>query len=144
MAMGKGSTQHQHLMQTEVPKKLLEEWLAVWAQHYEIPGPLRVSLRPHRAGSELLELGIRDEAEEKLELINSWRPEGKPPVRMVYRIATETTAGVKLGVDGVIEYVQDARKRGIEGIVIDTNFDTSITDGARWLAQLEELAGALE
>jgi probable F420-dependent oxidoreductase len=85
-----------------------------------------------------------DEAEEKLELINSWRPEGKPPVRMVYRIATETTAGLKLGVDGVIEYVQDARKRGIEGIVIDTNFDTSITDGARWLAQLEELAGALE
>ena len=27
-AMGKGSTQHQHLVQTEVPKKLLEEWLA--------------------------------------------------------------------------------------------------------------------
>ncbi len=27
-AMGKGSTQHQHLIQTEVPKKLLEEWLA--------------------------------------------------------------------------------------------------------------------
>jgi isocitrate lyase len=29
-AMGKGSTQHQHLIQTEVPKKLLEEWLAMW------------------------------------------------------------------------------------------------------------------
>src|SRR4029450_8108707 len=27
-SMGKGSTQHQHLVQTEVPKKLLEEWLA--------------------------------------------------------------------------------------------------------------------
>ncbi len=26
-AMGAGSTQHQHLIQTEVPKKLLEEWL---------------------------------------------------------------------------------------------------------------------
>ena len=57
-AMGKGSTQHQHLMQTEVPKKLLEEWLAMWAEHYRLPGPLRVELRPHRAGSELLELAL--------------------------------------------------------------------------------------
>jgi probable F420-dependent oxidoreductase len=84
------------------------------------------------------------EAEAKLELINSWRPEGKPPVRMVYRIATESAAGVKVGVDGVIDYVREARSRGIEGIVIDTNFDTSNTGAARWLAQLEELAGALE
>jgi len=65
-AMGKGSTQHQHLVQTEVPKKLLEEWLAMWSEHHGLPGKLRVQLRPHRAGSELLELGIYDEAEEKL------------------------------------------------------------------------------
>jgi isocitrate lyase len=49
-----------------VPKKVLEEWLAVWAKHYEIPGQLRVQLRPHRAGSELLELVIFDEREEKM------------------------------------------------------------------------------
>jgi isocitrate lyase len=66
MAMGKGSTQHQHLIQTEVPKKLLEEWLAMWTQHYKLPGRLRVQMRPHRAGSELLELGVYDEGEEKL------------------------------------------------------------------------------
>ena len=66
MAMGKGSTQHQHLMQTEVPKKLLEEWLAMWTRHYQLPGGLRVQMRPHRAGSELLELGVYDEGEEKL------------------------------------------------------------------------------
>ena len=30
-SMGKGSTQHQHLVQTEVPKKLLEDWLAMWS-----------------------------------------------------------------------------------------------------------------
>src|SRR5258705_6185696 len=66
MAMGKGSTQHQHLIQTEVPKKLLEEWLAMWTRHYELPGALRVQLRPHRAGSELLELGVYDRGEEKL------------------------------------------------------------------------------
>ena len=66
MAMGKGSTQHQHLVQTEVPKKLLEEWLALWSKHYQLPGTLRVQLRPHRAGSELLELGIHDSGEEQL------------------------------------------------------------------------------
>jgi len=57
-AMGKGSTQHQHLVQTEVPKKLLGSWLAAWCDHYGLPGGLRVELRPHRAGSELLELAI--------------------------------------------------------------------------------------
>jgi isocitrate lyase len=66
MAMGKGSTQHQHLIQTEVPKKLLEEWLAMWTRHYDLPGALSVQLRPHRAGSELLELGVYDKGDEKL------------------------------------------------------------------------------
>ena len=66
MAMGKGSTQHQHLIQTEVPKKLLEEWLAIWTRHYKLPGMLKVQLRPHSAGSELLELGVYDKGEEKL------------------------------------------------------------------------------
>lgn len=68
-AMGKGSTQHQHLVQTEVPKKLLEEWLAMWSEHYQIGEKLRVQLRPLRAGGELLELGIygeRADGEEKL------------------------------------------------------------------------------
>ncbi|HUO85523.1 MAG TPA: isocitrate lyase ICL2 [Thermoanaerobaculia bacterium] len=57
-AMGKGSTQQQHLVQIEVPKKLLEGWLDMWREHYGIAGPLKVELRPQRAGSELLELGI--------------------------------------------------------------------------------------
>jgi isocitrate lyase len=65
-AMGKGSTQHQHLVQTEVPKKLLEEWLAVWSAHYERPEKLRVALRPQRAGSELLELAIQADGDEPL------------------------------------------------------------------------------
>ena len=63
-AMGKSSTQHQHLVQTEVPTKLLEEWLGLWAKHHQIPGTLRVGLRPHTAGSELLELTLTDEADE--------------------------------------------------------------------------------
>ncbi|MCB9377368.1 MAG: isocitrate lyase family protein [Holophagales bacterium] len=57
-AMGKGSTQHQHMMQTEVPKKLLEEWLALWVENYSLPDRLRIELRPQRAGSELLELAV--------------------------------------------------------------------------------------
>ena len=57
-AMGKGSTQHQHLVQTEVPTKLLEEWLALWSKHHQLSTSLRVVLRPHTAGSELLELSI--------------------------------------------------------------------------------------
>ena len=61
-AMGEGSTQHQHLVQTEVPTKLLEEWLALWTKHNQITGPLRVALRPHTAGSELLELTLTNPA----------------------------------------------------------------------------------
>src|SRR5512146_846959 len=65
-AMGKGSTQVQHLVQTEVPTKLLEEWLAIWTKHHQIPSPLRVGLRPHTAGSELLELTVSKAGGEKV------------------------------------------------------------------------------
>lgn len=61
-AMGKGSTQVQHQMQTEVPPKLLESWLELWAEEYHIPATLHVALRPHIAGSELLELSVVDDA----------------------------------------------------------------------------------
>jgi isocitrate lyase len=65
-AMGKGSTQHQHLVQTEVPTRLLEDWLAWWAGHWDRPGEIRVELRPHTAGSDLLELRVLDDAGETL------------------------------------------------------------------------------
>ncbi len=57
-AMGQGSTQHQHLVQTEVPTKLLEEWLDVWRKHHGVPGKLKVALRPQTASSDLLELSV--------------------------------------------------------------------------------------
>ena len=59
-AMGKGSTQFQHLVQTEVPTKLLEDWLAEWRKRCDYPAKIRVQLRPHTAGSELLELCLLD------------------------------------------------------------------------------------
>lgn len=53
-------------MQTEVPKKLLEEWLALWSEHYQLGEKLRVQLRPRRAGSDVLELGIYGNGDEQL------------------------------------------------------------------------------
>jgi isocitrate lyase len=65
-AMGQGSTQHQHLVQTEVPTRLLDDWLKIWAETNRLPGALRVELRPMTAGSELLELRILNAAKEKV------------------------------------------------------------------------------
>lgn len=65
-AMGKGSTQVQHLVETEVPPRLLEEWLALWSEVNELKGPFVVRLRPHTAGSELLELGVFDPSKKKV------------------------------------------------------------------------------
>ncbi|MBI4480888.1 MAG: isocitrate lyase family protein [Acidobacteria bacterium] len=65
-AMGKGSTQYQHLVQTEVPPKLLEGWIELWSRHHKMPETLRVELRPHQAGSDLLELNLLDESNAKI------------------------------------------------------------------------------
>lgn len=65
-SMGKGSTQHQHLVQTEVPKKLLEEWLALWSDHYQLGETLTVQLRPRRAGSDVLDLVIYGDGDDPL------------------------------------------------------------------------------
>ena len=61
-AMGKGSTQVQHLVQTEVPPALLEGWLKEWTEYYTNAQPLEASLRPHTAGSDLLQLDVKDDA----------------------------------------------------------------------------------
>ena len=57
-AMGKGSTQFQHMVQTEVPTRELEEWLERWATHNSVDAELKVRLRPYTAGSEILELVV--------------------------------------------------------------------------------------
>jgi isocitrate lyase len=62
VAMGKGSTQTQHLMQTEVPPSLLEKWLGIWTREHQLERSLRVELRPHTAGSDLLAVNILDES----------------------------------------------------------------------------------
>jgi isocitrate lyase len=57
-AMAKGSTQFQHLVQTEVPPTLLAEWLALWRTQNAFADALQVELRPHTAGTDLLELKV--------------------------------------------------------------------------------------
>ncbi len=64
-AMGPGSTQVQHLVQTEVPPRVLAGWLEQWATHHHLEAP-GVSLRPYTAGSEVLELAITNARGEAL------------------------------------------------------------------------------
>ncbi|MFN0097736.1 MAG: isocitrate lyase ICL2 [Gemmatimonadaceae bacterium] len=61
-AMGEGSTQKQHLVQTEVSPKLLADWLERWRARHGVKGAFKVALKPHTAGSELLELSVLSES----------------------------------------------------------------------------------
>ena len=65
-AMGEGSTQSQHRVQTEVPPKLLADWLEKWAEVHGVDKQPRVRLRPHTAGGDLLELAVVDDNDDKL------------------------------------------------------------------------------
>lgn len=65
-AMGKGSTQFQHLVQTEVSIKLLEEWLESWTRHYKIKDNFTAELKPHTVGTFVLELNILNSKGEKV------------------------------------------------------------------------------
>jgi isocitrate lyase len=64
-AMGKGSTQTQHLVQTELPKKVLEEWLATWSEFNNFDERLSVRLRPSHDGADVLELSVLGEDGDK-------------------------------------------------------------------------------
>jgi isocitrate lyase len=64
-AMGKGSTQHQHLVQTEVPTTILDEWLKLWSDENKFSA-FRSRLRPLAAGSDFLELSILNSSSDKV------------------------------------------------------------------------------
>ncbi|GAB4249870.1 MAG: isocitrate lyase ICL2 [Ekhidna sp.] len=57
-AMGKGSTQFQHLVHTELPTRTLETWVEDWAAMNEVQGSLKVKLKPINPGSGVLELMV--------------------------------------------------------------------------------------
>ena len=50
----------------DVPPRLLEDWLGLWSEANGIPGPFKVELRPHTAGSELLGLSVLDPSGSKV------------------------------------------------------------------------------
>ena len=55
---------------------------------------------------------------------------------------TEAPSGVRLGVEGVLDVVAQARDREVVGVIIETNFDQSVTGPDAWLDLLEQLAPA--
>ncbi|WP_425392694.1 isocitrate lyase/phosphoenolpyruvate mutase family protein [Ekhidna sp.] len=62
-AMGKGSTQFQHLVNIELPTKVLAGWVKQWAELNEVQGEFKVKLRPQNPGSNVLELMVlKDES----------------------------------------------------------------------------------
>jgi isocitrate lyase len=65
-AMGHGSTQHQHLVQTELPSTVLDKWLRMWADSNRLPTVFRAQLRPLAAGAEFLELSVWNDSNEKV------------------------------------------------------------------------------
>lgn len=57
-AMGKGSTQFQHLKQTELSVKVLHDWIDQWADYYQVTGSFKVTLKPYKPSSYIMELGL--------------------------------------------------------------------------------------
>ncbi|MBQ0734259.1 isocitrate lyase/phosphoenolpyruvate mutase family protein [Aquimarina celericrescens] len=57
-AMGKGSTQFQHLTHTELPTKVLSAWIAEWKAYYKITNDFEVQLKPHIPASTIMELSL--------------------------------------------------------------------------------------
>jgi isocitrate lyase len=94
-AMGVGSTQFQHHVLTEVPPKLLEEWLDIWRKHHDVTGKLKVSLRPHSPGSQLLELSILGPTGEKAANV-VFEPIHDRHGRSILSIRDQNTFDVKL------------------------------------------------
>ncbi|MFH0785246.1 MAG: isocitrate lyase family protein [Pseudomonadota bacterium] len=65
-AMGKGSTQFQHLVQTEIPISVLEDWLSRWSKHYDLKKELKARLRPQSPGSDILKLSVIENNDSQL------------------------------------------------------------------------------
>lgn len=57
-AMGKGSTQFQHLKQTELPTTILKEWIEEWKAFHSSKEQIQVQLKPHKPGSAIMELTL--------------------------------------------------------------------------------------
>jgi isocitrate lyase len=97
-AMGQGSTQHQHLVQTEVPPKLLEDWIDLWRAQHGVTEKLKVSLKPRSAGSDLLELSLLD-------------PDGKARANVVFAVIQDRKGRNILSIRDQNNFALELRKK---------------------------------
>jgi len=104
-AMGKGSTQFQHLVQTEAPRQLLEGWLEQWRGFYGFDNRMHVSLRPCTGQAGLLELCVRNGGEE-------------PVANMVFTSISDRLGETFLSVRDQNTYVEKYRKKRLMTLVI--------------------------
>jgi isocitrate lyase len=97
-AMGQGSTQHQHLVQTEVPPKLLEDWIDLWRAQHGVTEKLKVSLKPRSAGSDLLELSLLG-------------PDGKARANVVFAVIQDRKGRNILSIRDQNNFALELRKK---------------------------------
>ena len=58
-AMGKGSTEFQHVLHTELPVETLNSWLAQWKETHQIGFATKAELKPLTPGSDTMELVVK-------------------------------------------------------------------------------------
>jgi len=74
-----------------------------------------------------------------LERMNAERQEGKAPLNAVYRMAQQNTSGARLEVDDMVQRVRECVSAGLEGVIVETNFNSEITSADDWLKALAAL-----
>lgn len=74
-----------------------------------------------------------------LDRMNADRPEGKAPVGAIYRMAQQNTSGVRLTIDEMVTRAQECDAAGLEGVIVETNFNSEITSPETWLQVLADL-----
>lgn len=72
--------------------------------------------------------------------MNSRRPASMAPLDAIYRVAQQSTAGVRLDVAEMTTRVSECVAAGLEGVIVETNFCSEITEAADWLGVLANLA----
>lgn len=85
-----------------------------------------------------------DQVQATLAKINQNRPGHKAPVGAIYRLAQQSTAGKRLSIEKMIERVEQCVAADLEGIIVETNFCSEITNPAAWLRILSDLKPLLD
>lgn len=75
--------------------------------------------------------------------INAQRPSGRQPVKVIYRVALESTSGKRMSVEEVAQRVAECDAAGFEGVIVETNFCQEIKTPQDWLKILASLGPVL-